>query len=72
MNVKGKTLVISFFYNVCMKIVRTYVSIKPNQLNRHDHAFELVKKIVYIWLRLKHHMKEENEGIKKKRIRSRL
>ena len=46
MNVKGKTLVISFFYNVCMKIVRTYVSIKPNQLNRHDHAFELVKKIV--------------------------
>ena len=59
---------------VCMKIVRTYVSMKSDQLNCHEHAFELVKKIIstYVVLRLKHHMKEENERIKKKRIRSRL
>ena len=59
---------------VCMKIVRTYVSMKSDQLNCHENAFELVKKIIstYVVLRLKHHMKEENERIKKKRIRSRL
>ena len=50
-----------------MKIVRTYVSIKSDQLNRHEHAFELVKKIVstYVVLRLKHHRRKKTKGLKR-------
>ena len=59
-----------FFDYVCMKIVRSYVSMKSDQLNCHEHAFELVKKIIstYVVLRLKHHMKEENERIKRNEL----
>ena len=51
-----------------LKILRTYVSLKSEELkNLHEHAFELVKSLIttYVVLRLKHHMKEENERIKK-------
>ena len=51
-------------------------SLKSDELkNLHEHTFELVKTLIttYVVLQLKHHMKEGNERIKKKkRIRSKL
>ena len=58
-----------------MSILRSYVSLKSDELkNLHEHTFELVKTLIttYVVLQLKHHMKEGNERIKKKWIRSKL
>ena len=58
-----------FLDNMCMSILRSYVSLKSDELkNLHEHTFELVKTLIttYVVLQLKHHMKEGNERIKKK------
>ena len=61
----------NFFLDyMCMSILRSYVSLKSDELkNLHEHTFELVKTLIttYIVLQLKHHMKEGNERIKKNR-----
>ena len=58
-----------FLDYMCMSILRSYVSLKSDELkNLHEHTFELVKTLIttYVVLQLKHHMKEGNERIKKR------
>ena len=64
-----------YFDYVTMKVLRTYVSISFDDLKSlHEHAFELIKCVIstYIVIRLKHFAKEENDRIKKTRLRAKL
>lgn len=63
-----------FFDFLCVKIVKSYMESNKIVLLDCNHNYELYKKIVacYTSIKLKHHIKLENEKMKKKRLRNKL